>query len=71
MSPGLWQVPEVVLRTVRISITCQNSPEYTTDQYGGQEQLEPDIRVKVMVKMKIERYRIVRITKILDGGDCQ
>lgn len=44
---GTYDVPEVVLRTVRISITCQNSPEYTTDPYGGQEQLEPDIRVKI------------------------
>ncbi|XP_047026262.1 BTB/POZ domain-containing protein 17 [Helicoverpa zea] len=44
---GTYDVPEVVLRTVRISITCQNCPEYTVNQYGETEQLEPDVRVKI------------------------
>ncbi|KAJ0177604.1 hypothetical protein K1T71_006477 [Dendrolimus kikuchii] len=44
---GTYDVPEVVLRTVRISITCQNCPEYIVNQYGEIEQLEPDIRVKI------------------------
>ncbi|KAH9628110.1 hypothetical protein HF086_018326 [Spodoptera exigua] len=45
---GTYDVPEVVLRTVRISITCQNCPEFTVNQYGETEQLEPDVRVKVL-----------------------
>ncbi|XP_049870510.1 BTB/POZ domain-containing protein 17 [Pectinophora gossypiella] len=44
---GTYDVPEVVLRTVRISITCQSCPESTTNQYGEPEQLEPDVRVKI------------------------
>ncbi|KAJ8718807.1 hypothetical protein PYW07_016363 [Mythimna separata] len=44
---GTYDVPEVVLRTVRISITCQNCPEYSVNAYGETEQLEPDVRVKI------------------------
>ncbi|XP_026330324.1 BTB/POZ domain-containing protein 17 [Hyposmocoma kahamanoa] len=44
---GTYDVPEVVLRTVRISITCQNCPESTVNQYGECEQPEPDVRVKI------------------------
>ncbi|XP_037297074.1 BTB/POZ domain-containing protein 17-like [Manduca sexta] len=44
---GTYDVPEVVLRTVRISITCQNSPEHTVSPYGLIHQLEPDVRVKI------------------------
>ncbi|XP_035441044.1 BTB/POZ domain-containing protein 17 [Spodoptera frugiperda] len=44
---GTYDVPEVVLRTVRISITCQNCPDYTVNQFGETEQLEPDVRVKI------------------------
>nr|XP_021203067.1 BTB/POZ domain-containing protein 17 isoform X2 [Bombyx mori] len=46
---GTYDVPEVVLRTVRISITCQNCPEPALDQYGEPEQTEPDVRVKIGV----------------------
>lgn len=44
-----FQVPEVVLRTVRIAITCKNCPEYYVNEYEEYEQLEPDVRVKVFV----------------------
>ncbi|VVD05244.1 unnamed protein product [Leptidea sinapis] len=40
-------VPEVVLRTVRISITCQNGPEVNADVYSKLALQEPDIRVKI------------------------
>ncbi|CAG9787454.1 unnamed protein product [Diatraea saccharalis] len=39
---GTYDVPEVVLRTVRISITCQNCPEPDDEQMD-----EPDVRVKI------------------------
>ncbi|RVE44297.1 hypothetical protein evm_011021 [Chilo suppressalis] len=39
---GTYDVPEVVLRTVRISITCQNCPE-PENEYDE----EPDVRVKI------------------------
>lgn len=44
---GTYDVPEVVLRTVRISITCQNCPEYVVNQYDEAEETEPDVRVKI------------------------
>ncbi|CAH0724013.1 unnamed protein product, partial [Brenthis ino] len=40
---GTYDVPEVVLRTVRISITCQNCPEAAHEYDCG----EPDVRVKI------------------------
>ncbi|KAI5634239.1 BTB/POZ domain-containing protein [Phthorimaea operculella] len=43
---GTYDVPEVVLRTVRISITSQSVPEPTVNQYGETEDCEPDVRVK-------------------------
>ncbi|CAK1543789.1 unnamed protein product [Leptosia nina] len=42
---GTYDVPEVVLRTVRISITCQNTPQ--AYRYQSEESDEPDVRVKV------------------------
>nr|XP_032515909.1 BTB/POZ domain-containing protein 17 [Danaus plexippus plexippus] len=39
MWAGNYDVPEVVLRTVRISITCQNVPERASH--------DPDVRVKI------------------------
>ncbi|XP_045449062.1 BTB/POZ domain-containing protein 17 [Melitaea cinxia] len=43
---GTYDVPEVVLRTVRISITCQNCPELKNYcEYGDYN--EPDVRVKI------------------------
>ncbi|KAJ2947321.1 hypothetical protein O0L34_g17034 [Tuta absoluta] len=44
---GTYDVPEVVLRTVRISITSQSCPEPTVNQYGETEETEPDVRVKI------------------------
>ncbi|XP_050678011.1 BTB/POZ domain-containing protein 17 [Leptidea sinapis] len=44
---GNYDVPEVVLRTVRISITCQNGPEVNADVYSKLALQEPDIRVKI------------------------
>ncbi|KAL0881350.1 hypothetical protein ABMA27_001227 [Loxostege sticticalis] len=44
---GTFDVPEVVLRTVRIAITCQNCPEPALDAYGEPATLEPDVRVKI------------------------
>ncbi|XP_028161167.1 BTB/POZ domain-containing protein 17-like [Ostrinia furnacalis] len=41
---GTFDVPEVVLRTVRIAITCQNCPERAPDDWAGPE---PDVRVKI------------------------
>ncbi|XP_063387473.1 BTB/POZ domain-containing protein 17 [Cydia fagiglandana] len=40
---GTFDVPEVVLRTVRVSITCQNPPD--APEYDDQQ--EPDVRVKI------------------------
>ncbi|XP_063367340.1 uncharacterized protein LOC134655801 [Cydia amplana] len=40
---GTFDVPEVVLRTVRVSITCQNPPD--APDYDDQQ--EPDVRVKI------------------------
>ncbi|XP_075976181.1 transport and golgi organization 10 [Anticarsia gemmatalis] len=47
---GTYDVPEVVLRTVRISITCQNCPDIDEDEYPD-PMLEPDVRVKIGVLM--------------------
>ncbi|XP_052758134.1 BTB/POZ domain-containing protein 17 [Galleria mellonella] len=44
---GTYDVPEVVLRTVRISITCQNCPESLLDEYGDSDHLDADVRVKI------------------------
>ncbi|CAG4946206.1 unnamed protein product [Colias eurytheme] len=41
---GTYDVPEVVLRTVRISITCQSCSQ-PTNKYD--EEYEPDVRVKI------------------------
>jgi hypothetical protein len=40
------QVPEVVLRTVRISITCQSCPPALANA-DADPRYEPDVRVKV------------------------
>ncbi|XP_047531839.1 BTB/POZ domain-containing protein 17 [Vanessa atalanta] len=42
-----YDVPEVVLRTVRISITCQNCPQQQDNNYEYCEYNEPDVRVKI------------------------
>ncbi|GBP21594.1 hypothetical protein EVAR_9779_1 [Eumeta japonica] len=44
---GTYDVPEVVLRTVRISITCQEPPPVPVDEYGEKLEEENDIRVKI------------------------
>ncbi|XP_053605812.1 BTB/POZ domain-containing protein 17 [Plodia interpunctella] len=42
---GTYDVPEVVLRTVRISVTCQNVAEPAHGDYDAEP--EPDVRVKI------------------------
>ncbi|XP_023940987.1 BTB/POZ domain-containing protein 17 [Bicyclus anynana] len=44
---GTYDVPEVVLRTVRISITCQNCPEQSAYERDYLDYYEPDVRVKI------------------------
>ncbi|XP_072929410.1 BTB/POZ domain-containing protein 17 [Epargyreus clarus] len=44
---GTYDVPEAVLRTVRLSITCQTCPQYSVNWLGEPDTLGPEVRVKI------------------------
>lgn len=63
---GTYDVPEVVLRTVRISITCQNPPESVVNYYGDIVRDEPDIRVKIGILVWGVQKGVEHVTTVLE-----
>lgn len=63
---GTYDVPEVVLRTVRISITCRNCPTGTVNEYGEAEQPEPDVRVKIGILVWGVQKGVEHISSVIE-----
>ncbi|XP_069357502.1 BTB/POZ domain-containing protein 17 [Maniola hyperantus] len=63
---GTYDVPEVVLRTVRISITCQNCPEQVEEDRDYNEYYEPDVRVKIGILLWGVQDGVDHVTSVVE-----